>query len=187
MVSLETLNFRSNLLTGILPVELSTITSMVNINLYSNSLSGTIPVGLSTMTSIDALQLYSNSLTGTVPAELSAMTSLGSLQVYDNSLTGLVPSFLCNAAPSTCDLIDSGTNEFWCTSICDNGNYPCDLTSSNCETPTTLDDKLTDTYGSCYDPAGPSCSCSGTLDLSSQSLTGTIPSALSACTGLTSL
>ena len=69
----------ANLLTGTIPAELSTMTSMGILQLYSNSLTGTIPVELSTMTSIEILQLYSNSLTGTIPVELSTMTSMSIL------------------------------------------------------------------------------------------------------------
>jgi hypothetical protein len=134
---MESLYLFSNSLTGTIPVELSTMTSMIYLALSSNSLTGTIPVELSVMTSITVLSLESNSLTGTIPVQLSTMTgSVGwltpELSLYSNSLTGVVPSYLCDAAPSTCDLVDSGSNAFWCSSVCDTGSGPCDLTTSNC-------------------------------------------------------
>jgi hypothetical protein len=51
---------------------------------------------------------------------------------------------------------------------------------------TTLETQLAASY-TCYDPTGTSCSCSGQIDLASSSLTGTIPSELSACTALITL
>jgi len=104
------------------------------ISLGDRGLTGTLPAALSACTGVTNLYLNYNSLTGTIPVELSAMTSLAGLYLRDNRLTGVVPSFLCDDAPSTCDLIDSsGSNQFWCTSTCGSGSsYPCDLSSSNC-------------------------------------------------------
>ena len=186
MTSITTLLLDSNSLTGTIPVELSTMTSITALLLDSNSLTGTIPIELSTMTSITTLLLGPNSLTGTIPVELSTMTSLSSLRLDANSLTGVLPTFLCNAAPPTCSI--GNTNSFWCTSpVCESGDYACDLTNSSCVTLTTLEYKLTETYGSCYDLAIGKCSCTGGVNLNGQSLTGTIPPELSACTGLTDM
>ena len=52
---------------------------------------------------------------------------------------------------------------------------------------TTLETQLASTYSSCYDPAGSSCTCSETINLSSLGLAGTIPAELSACTDVTVL
>ena len=52
---------------------------------------------------------------------------------------------------------------------------------------TTLEAQLVETYGDCYDPTGASCSCTGSIRLSAQGITGTIPAELSACTGITTL
>jgi hypothetical protein len=177
----------SNSLTGTIPAELSTMATITFLKLHSNSLTGTIPIELSTMTSITTLLLGSNSLTGTIPVELSTMADLSSIILANNSLAGTVPSYFCNEVPSGCDLVHGGENQWWCTSVCDSGDYPCDLTSSSCVTLTTLEYKLTETYGSCYDLAGVSCSCTGGVNLNDQSLTGTIPPELSACTGLTDM
>ena len=51
--------------------------------------------------------------------------------------------------------------------------------------PTSLEYNLAAKY-SCYDPAGDDCLCQD-IDMPSGGYTGTIPSALSACTGLTGL
>ena len=118
----------------------------------------------------------------------------GARSLTSNRLTGVAPSYLCDAPPSTCDLVDSSSdsNQYWCTSICNSyddevaNDGPCGLTTSNCVTLTTLEYTLTDTYGSCYDPTGASCTCTGSMSAYADdgSITGTIPSALSACTGL---
>ena len=51
---------------------------------------------------------------------------------------------------------------------------------------TTLEDALASDYADCYDPSG-TCSCTGSIELSENSLTGTIPAALGSCTALTGL
>ena len=50
----------------------------------------------------------------------------------------------------------------------------------------TLEEALEANYD-CYDPAGESCTCTGDIFLYGKGLTGTIPSALGACTGITVL
>ena len=51
---------------------------------------------------------------------------------------------------------------------------------------TTCSEALESSY-SCYDPTGASCTCTGGISLSNQGVTGTLPAALSACTGVTYL
>ena len=51
---------------------------------------------------------------------------------------------------------------------------------------TTCSEALASDYA-CYDPAGASCTCSGGIYLYNDGLTGTLPAALSACTGVTGL
>jgi hypothetical protein len=50
---------------------------------------------------------------------------------------------------------------------------------------TTLEDALASDYADCYDPSG-TCSCTS-IDLHSNSLTGTIPASLANCSALTDL
>jgi hypothetical protein len=52
---------------------------------------------------------------------------------------------------------------------------------------TTLEEQLTTSYSSCYSSSGEGCTCTGGIALSDESLTGTIPSALSACADITVL
>ena len=53
---------------------------------------------------------------------------------------------------------------------------------------TTLDEALVENYGDCYDPKGLHCTCTDSLELwQGDEFTGTIPSALSACAGLSEL
>ena len=51
---------------------------------------------------------------------------------------------------------------------------------------TTCSEALASGYA-CYDPAGASCSCTGDISLHDDGVTGTLPAALSACTGVTKL
>ena len=83
-------------LTGTIPSQLGSMTSMIYLYLNSNSLTGTIPSQLGSMTSMTGLYLYSNSLTGTIPSQLGSITSMKYLYLYSNSLTGTIPSELGN-------------------------------------------------------------------------------------------
>ena len=51
----------------------------------------------------------------------------------------------------------------------------------------TLESELIQTYGDCYDPTNAICTCVDEIEFSSNRITGTIPSALSACAGVTKL
>lgn len=88
-------------------------------------------------------------------------------------------SMICSTNEAVSCSVGSGS----CSNVdCDG----CSCYSCQC-TLTTLEYKLTDTYGSCYDRTGVSCTCTGTVSLFSQSLTGTIPAELSACTDVATL
>ena len=107
--------------------------SCTSIGFPWNSLTGTIPASLGSLSALTDLQLHDNSLTGTVPASLGSLSALTVLLLYDNSLTGELPAAWCDITLNygSC----ASENSFKCSSICPSGSGPCDLTSSNCQTP----------------------------------------------------
>ena len=64
------------------------------LGLSSNELSGKIPPELGSLSSLTELYLNSNKLSGEIPAELGGLSNLGGLWLDDNALSGCVPSIL---------------------------------------------------------------------------------------------
>ena len=85
------LNLFSNQLTGEIPPELGSLTSLTTLNLADNELTGPIPTELGSLTSLQVLVLWGNELTGTIPVELGNLTSLTTLDLGNNELTGPIP------------------------------------------------------------------------------------------------
>ena len=88
------LHLYRNQLTGEIPAELGSLTSLRRLDLYSNRLTGSIPAELGSLTSLGRLDLYRNWLTGSIPAELGSLTNLEYLDLYHNRLTGEIPAEL---------------------------------------------------------------------------------------------
>ena len=83
-----------NQLTGTIPPELGTLSSLEWVSLYQNQLTGEIPAELGNLTNLAHLRLDGNRLTGTIPAELGRLTNLTVLYLSGNPLTGCVPASL---------------------------------------------------------------------------------------------
>ena len=94
LTSLTELSLYGNQLSGGIPTELVSLTGLRRLQLYSNSLGGTIPTELGTMTSLTSLNIAANQLSGGIPTELGTMTSLTELNLYNNPLGGTIPTEL---------------------------------------------------------------------------------------------
>ncbi|CAM0953357.1 unnamed protein product [Alopecurus aequalis] len=81
-----------NSLTGEIPVELSSLSSLINLNLSSNLLNGNIPYKIDNLRSLESLDLSMNNLDGEIPQGLSDLTYLSYLNLSYNNLSGRVPS-----------------------------------------------------------------------------------------------
>ena len=88
------LSLSTNRLTGEIPAELGSLTSLRRLYLFNNQLTGSIPAELGSLTNLTELQLRSNQLTGSIPAELGDLTNLTELQLRSNQLTGCIPAGL---------------------------------------------------------------------------------------------
>ncbi|KAI8822278.1 hypothetical protein BJ741DRAFT_96920 [Chytriomyces cf. hyalinus JEL632] len=89
-----TVALAGNQLTGSIPTELGSLTSLNLLNLSGNQLTGSIPTELGQLTSLQYMFLNSNQLTGTIPTELGRLTSLSWLHLESNKLTGSIPTEL---------------------------------------------------------------------------------------------
>ena len=96
LTSLEQLDLRGNQLTGTIPPELASIVGLQKLVLAFNRLSGSIPSGLASLVNLRELDLGVNQLSGSVPPELASLTSLQSLKLGLNQLTGSVPAGLAS-------------------------------------------------------------------------------------------
>ena len=102
------LNLASNQLSGPIPTQLATLTSLQKLGLGDNQLSGTIPPGLSALTDLRKLALGFNQLSGSIPTQLSALTDLLELELGGNQLSGAIPPQL--AALTSLQTLDLGFN-----------------------------------------------------------------------------
>lgn len=92
--SLQTLILNNNNLTGEVPSALMKCTNLVWMSLSSNRLSGAIPSSLGHLDKLSILQLNNNSLSGTIPPELGNCSSLIWLDLNSNILSGSIPAEL---------------------------------------------------------------------------------------------
>ena len=89
--SLQSLDLSSNELFGTIPPELGGISSLIALSLRGNELSGMIPPELGGLSSLLYLDMGSNQLYGTIPSELGNLSSLQSLSLVNNQLSGSIP------------------------------------------------------------------------------------------------
>ncbi|RDX80495.1 putative inactive receptor kinase, partial [Mucuna pruriens] len=88
--SLRNISLRSNLLSGSLPPDITSLPSLQYLYLQHNNLSGDIPTSLSTH--LNVLDLSYNSFTGAIPKTLQNLTQLTRLNLQNNSLSGGIPN-----------------------------------------------------------------------------------------------
>ncbi|ESR45082.1 hypothetical protein CICLE_v10003246mg, partial [Citrus x clementina] len=96
LITFNVSNNSFNYLTGSLPDDIYTATSLEQLSLSFNHISGSIKNGIVNLTSLKFLELYSNSLTGLIPRDIGKLTNLESLVLHNNSLSGSLPSSLKN-------------------------------------------------------------------------------------------
>ena len=101
MANLELLDFAESALTGPIPAELGSLSSLRWLTLSGNALTGPIPAELGSLSSLRWLDLSFNALTGPIPAELGSLSSLRSLTLSRNPLTGSLPQSLTQLSQLT--------------------------------------------------------------------------------------
>ncbi len=90
LTSLHVLILSENQLTGPIPPELSRLTNLVVLALWGNQLTGPIPVSLGDLANLELLYLTDNQLTGPIPTKLGRLDNLQELSLGDNELTGSI-------------------------------------------------------------------------------------------------
>ncbi|XP_049407263.1 receptor-like protein Cf-9 homolog [Solanum stenotomum] len=127
--SLDTIDLRSNLLQGSLPIppnsttyffishnnlteeipsSICNLTSLVILDLAKNNLKGAIPQCLGNISGLQVLDMHNNKLSGTLPTIFSNGSSLRSLNLHGNKLEGKIPQSLANC--KELQILDLGDN-----------------------------------------------------------------------------
>ena len=96
LTTLVSLWLGGNVVTGEIPPELGDLRNLQSLHLASNDLEGEIPPELGDLSSLGYLNLGLNELAGEIPSELGNLSSLFSLNLESNQLTGPVPGELGN-------------------------------------------------------------------------------------------
>jgi hypothetical protein len=92
----EGLYLSGNQLSGNIPQELGSLSSLTGLYMWSNQLSGVIPPELGSLSSLLELSLDSNQLSGVIPPELGNLPSLRVAYLSSNQLSGSIPAQLEN-------------------------------------------------------------------------------------------
>ncbi|KAH0710668.1 hypothetical protein KY290_009616 [Solanum tuberosum] len=127
--SLDTIDLRSNLLQGSLPIpsnstrfffishnnlseeipsSICNLTSLIMLDLATNNLRGEIPQCFGNITSLQVLDIRHNNLSGNIPTTFSNESSLSSLNLHGNKLEGKIPQSLTNC--KQLEVLDLGDN-----------------------------------------------------------------------------
>ncbi|KAL6320832.1 hypothetical protein AAG906_008832 [Vitis piasezkii] len=194
--SLSHLNLGSNNLSGKIPELIGSLFSLKALHLHNNSFSGGIPLSLRNCTFLGLIDFAGNKLTGNIPSWIGERTHLMVLRLRSNEFFGDIPPQICRL--SSLIVLDLADNRL-------SGFIPKCLKniSAMATSPSPIDDKfnaLTDhiiytrytedlllvikgresRYGSILPFVR-------IVDLSSNNLSGAIPSEISSLFGLQSL
>ncbi|ONI36211.1 hypothetical protein PRUPE_1G575300, partial [Prunus persica] len=85
------LDLSDNMISGEIPQEVTSLTSLLFLNLSRNHLTGKIPSKIGDMGSLESLDLSMNHLSGEIPPSMSTLTFLADLNLSYNNLTGQIP------------------------------------------------------------------------------------------------
>ncbi|CAL5367871.1 unnamed protein product [Camellia sinensis] len=95
--NLQRLVFRYSNLTGVIPDEIGTLSSLTYLDVSYNNLIGSfLPITLGNLTQLTHLDISGNYINGSIPTELETLknlvlNNLTSLHLYSNQLSGFIP------------------------------------------------------------------------------------------------
>ncbi|CAH8361889.1 unnamed protein product [Eruca vesicaria subsp. sativa] len=89
--TLRVLDLSSCSVTGVVPVTLGNLTSLMSLNLSRNSLTGSVPNSLGQLLNLTVLDVSSNYLTGPIPPSVGMLSKLLYLNLSSNSFSSLIP------------------------------------------------------------------------------------------------
>ncbi|XP_075667290.1 receptor-like protein EIX2 [Castanea sativa] len=101
LVALQSLHVRNNRISGDIPSSLKKCSDLRLIDIGENPLSGAIPPWIGEMTNLTILRLRSNGFKGQIPLQICQLSSLIVLDLANNSLSGHIPNCLKNIKAMT--------------------------------------------------------------------------------------
>ncbi|KAJ3073918.1 hypothetical protein HDU98_000305 [Podochytrium sp. JEL0797] len=96
MSHLVYLNLGMGRLRGVIPLEITTITSLSSLDLGYNQLEGPIPESIGNLVNLRFLKLNGNNLTGPIPTGICQLVNLFELMLSKNRLSGCIPKDIGN-------------------------------------------------------------------------------------------
>ncbi|CAH9133043.1 unnamed protein product [Cuscuta epithymum] len=87
----KSIDLSSNVLTGEIPNEITSLVGLISLNLSRNNLRGQIPLRIGNLANLDALDLSNNHLSGSIPQSLALIDRISALNVSNNNLSGKIP------------------------------------------------------------------------------------------------
>lgn len=101
LVALQSLHLQNNKISGDVPSSLKKCSNLSLIDIGENLLSVAIPPWIGEMTSLMILRLSSNGFKGHIPLQICQLSSLTILDLANNSLSGHIPNCLKNISAMT--------------------------------------------------------------------------------------
>ncbi|CAO2838536.1 unnamed protein product [Amaranthus hypochondriacus] len=197
--NIRIINFSSNNLSGGIPCSLENLLKLKYLHLSSNKLNGVIPLCLKNLIKLQILNMGENELSGSIPKWIyPSFSGLQVLRLPKNKLNGTIPHNLCNF--SRLHILDLSLNQLAgnvpnCLGSLTGINLP--ITSSNfnqhynLSLPNIISDeenKIMETIaGIEREYISVDQNLLATIDLSSNSLVGTIPEEFTSLYGLIAL
>ncbi|RLM62089.1 receptor-like protein kinase BRI1-like 3 [Panicum miliaceum] len=96
--TLETLVISYNSFTGGIPPSITRCVNLIWVSLAANNLTGSVPSGFGNLQKLAILQLHKNLLSGPVPAEFGSCSNLIWLDLNSNNFSGAIPTQLAAQA-----------------------------------------------------------------------------------------
>ena len=100
----------NNSISGLIPREIGSISSLKNVFLYNNALTGSLPREIKNLVSLEQLWINSNEINGTLPDVFESLGALQVLEISRNGFSGLIPTSLWNQKFRNSTLILSENN-----------------------------------------------------------------------------
>ncbi|CAH9114763.1 unnamed protein product [Cuscuta europaea] len=88
---IKSIDLSSNMLSGEIPTEITSLDGLVSLNLSRNNLRGPIPPRIDNLSNLETLDLSHNHLSGSIPRSLSLIHRMSFLNVSNNNLSGKIP------------------------------------------------------------------------------------------------
>ena len=119
--SIVTLSLEAFGLSGPLPSNIGSMSSLKKLYLSYNNISGDFPASMSALTALTEFDFSNNAMTGSFP-DICGITSPQDIRMSNNFLTGAVPSCMGNAAWTGLSILRLNGNQF-------SGTIPTELSN----------------------------------------------------------